>query len=47
MSLGTETVRDGRKAGGGELGDTNVHLAGADIQEYFVKNNSIFGGSCE
>jgi len=37
-----------KKLGGGELGDTNVHMAGADIQEYFIKNNSIFfGGSCE
>ena len=24
-----------------------MHMAGADIQEYFIKNNSIFGGSCD
>jgi hypothetical protein len=27
----------GKKLRGGELGNTNVHLAGADIQEYLVK----------
>lgn len=49
--LGIVTVRGGKggvkSRGRGELGDTNVHMAGAHIQEYFVKNNSIFDGGCE